>query len=51
VQRYFDLEHKFQSLINEFLRELSNSISPYIDTPNNFNILKKKKNHGGHHGD
>ncbi|MFA5560400.1 MAG: YlbF family regulator [Acholeplasmataceae bacterium] len=50
VQRYFELEQQFQALINEFLGEMANSISPYIQTPNKLNLLKKKGHHGGHHG-
>lgn len=50
VQRYFELEHNLQALINSFLEQMASLISPHIETPNNFNLLKKKSHHGGNHG-
>ncbi len=41
VQAYFDLEKQFQDELNQFLGDLSASISPHIKAPNKIGIVTK----------
>lgn len=41
VMRYFSLEKEFQDEINDFLRHISEYISPHIKTPNKLGIVQK----------
>jgi cell fate (sporulation/competence/biofilm development) regulator YlbF (YheA/YmcA/DUF963 family) len=41
VKRYFELEQLFQDQINDFLAELTQSVSTHIKTPNKLGIIAK----------
>lgn len=41
VKKYNDLELEFEAELNEFLYELSKSVSSHVPTPNRFGMIKK----------
>jgi cell fate (sporulation/competence/biofilm development) regulator YlbF (YheA/YmcA/DUF963 family) len=41
VKRYFELEKEFQDQINDFLAELTQTVSSHIKTPNKLGIIAK----------
>ncbi len=41
VKKYFELEKEFQDQINDFLAELTQTVSSHIKTPNKLGIIAK----------
>lgn len=41
VKRYLELELTFESSLNEFLNNVSKTISDHVPTPNKFGMIKK----------
>jgi cell fate (sporulation/competence/biofilm development) regulator YlbF (YheA/YmcA/DUF963 family) len=41
VKKYFELEKQFQDQINDFLAELTQTVSSHIKTPNKLGIIAK----------
>lgn len=41
VKRYFELEKSLQDEINDFLAKISETVSPYVKSPDKMGIIKK----------